>query len=90
MDSSGQNLGIRHKYYMQNDAIEMHGLPSGNKSGKYDVRITTRSQLGTGSASAAMSEEDAASKRDEDGDSLENILPLQGRGITKTVDVSVT
>ena len=75
---------------MQNDAIEMHGLPSGNKSGKYDVRITTRSQLGTESASAAMSEEDAASKRDEDGDSLENILPLQGRGITKTVDVSVT
>ncbi len=66
----------------------MHSLPTGNKSGKYDVRVTTRSQMGSG----AQSEEDfAASKGDGDADSLENILPLQGsKGITKTVNVSVT
>jgi hypothetical protein len=88
MDSSGQNLGTRHKYYMQNDGIGMNSLPSGAKSGKYDVRVTTRSHMGTGTGSGGQSEEDVASKGD--GDSLENILPLQGRGITKTVDVSVT
>lgn len=65
----------------------MHSMPTGNKSGKYDVRVTTRSQLGSG----AQSEEDFAGKGDGDGDSLENILPLQGsRGITKTVNVSIT
>jgi len=85
VDSSGQNLGTRHKYYIQNDAIGMNSLPNGNKSGKYDVQVTTRSHGGT---TRTGSEEDVASKGD--GDSLENILPLQGRGITKTVDVTVT
>ena len=64
----------------------MHSLPTGNKSGKYDVRVTTSSKLGSG----AQSEEDFT-KGDGDGDSLENILPLQGsKGITKTVNVSIT
>jgi hypothetical protein len=88
MDSSGQVGTARHKYYVQEEGFGMHSLPTGDKSGNYDVRITTKSQMGSG----AQSEEDfAASKGDDDGDSLENILPLQGsRGITKTVNVSVT
>jgi hypothetical protein len=88
MGSSGGQLGTgRHKYYVQEEGIGMHSMPTGNKSGKYDVRVTTRSQLGSG----AQSEEDFAGKGDGDGDSLENILPLQGsRGITKTVNVSIT
>ncbi|KAH8779133.1 phosphatidylserine decarboxylase [Hyaloscypha sp. PMI_1271] len=88
MNSSGQRGTARHKYYVQDEGIGMHSLPTGDKSGNYDVRITTKSQMGSG----AQSEEDfAASKGDDDGDSLENILPLQGgRGITKTVNVSVT
>ena len=62
----------------------MHSMPS--KSGGYGVSVTTRSQMGR-----AESEEDFASKGDVDADSLENILPLQGsRGITKTVNVSVS
>ena len=86
MGSSGQIGTARHKYYIQEEGIGMHSLPAGNKSGRYDVRVTTRSQMGSG----AQSEEDFASKGDDDGDSLENILPLQGsRGITKTVNVSI-
>jgi hypothetical protein len=88
MNSSGQVGTARHKYYVQEEGIGMHSLPTGDKSGNYDVRVTTKSQMGSG----AQSEEDfGASKGDGDGDSLENILPLQGsRGITKTVNVSVT
>ena len=88
MNSSGQMGTARHKYYVQEEGIGMHSLPTGDKSGNYDVRVTTKSQMGSG----AQSEEDfGASKGDGDGDSLENILPLQGsRGITKTVNVSVT
>ena len=85
MNSSGQLGTVRHKYYAQEEGIGMHSMPS--KSGGYGVSVTTRSQLGRG----AESEEDFASKGDGDADSLENILPLQGsRGITKTVNVSVT
>jgi hypothetical protein len=87
MNSSGQMGTARHKYYVQEEGIGLHSMPTGTKSGKYEVRITTRSQMGSG----AQSEEDFAAKGDGDGDSLENILPLQGsRGITKKVDVSVT
>jgi hypothetical protein len=84
--STGQMGTARHKYYVQEEGYGMHSLPTGNKSGKYDVRITTNSKLGSG----AHSDEDFM-KGDGDGDSLENILPLQGSGgITKTVNVSVT
>jgi hypothetical protein len=84
--STGQMGTARHKYYVQEEGYGMHSLPTGNKSGKYDVRITTNSKLGSG----AHSEEDFI-KGDGDGDSLENILPLQGSGgITKTANVSVT
>ncbi|KAE9370760.1 hypothetical protein N431DRAFT_40454 [Stipitochalara longipes BDJ] len=85
MNSSGQMGTVRHKYYAQEEGIGMHSMPS--KSGGYGVSVTTRSQMGRG----AESEEDFATKGDGDADSLENILPLQGnRGITKTVNVSVT
>jgi hypothetical protein len=85
--STGQIGTARHKYYVQEEGIGMHSIPTGNKSGKYDVRITTSSKLGSG----AQSEEDFMKDGDGDGDSLENILPLQGsKGITKTVNVSVT
>jgi hypothetical protein len=88
--STGQIGTARHKYYVQEEAYGMHSLPTGNKSGKYDVRVTTSSKLGSG----AQSEEDFTKgdgDGDGDGDSLENILPLQGsKGITKTVNVSVT
>ena len=85
MNSSGQLGTVRHKYYAQEEGIGMHSMPS--KSGGYGVSVTTRSQMGRG----AESEEEFASKGDGDADSLENILPLQGnRGITKTVNVSVT
>jgi hypothetical protein len=67
--------------------IGMNSLPGqANKSvNKYDVRITTRSQSGVGHSS----EEDLDYATKEDTDSAEDILPMQGRGITKTVNVSV-
>lgn len=82
MSSSG-GVGVRHKYYMQEDGIGMNSL-SGKRTSKYDVRVTTKSNLGR-----AESEEDFAKT---DAESDENILPMQmnGQGITKTVNVSVT
>ncbi|KAK0111525.1 hypothetical protein ONS95_001879 [Cadophora gregata] len=85
----------RHKYYMHEDAIGMNSLPGqGTRSSKYNVRVTTRNQptrsaLGR-STQNTQSEEDFASKGD--ADSLDDILPMQGRelGITKTVNISVT
>ncbi|PVH82004.1 hypothetical protein DL98DRAFT_514370 [Cadophora sp. DSE1049] len=85
----------RHKYYMQEDGIGMNSLPGqGTRGSKYNVRVTTRSQptksvLGR-STHDTQSEEDFASKGD--ADSLDDILPMQGRerGITKTVNISVT
>ena len=84
----------RHKYYMQEDAIGMNSLPGQTRGSKYNVRVTTRSQptksvLGRSSHNT-QSEEDFASKGD--ADSLDDILPMQGRGkgITKTVNISVT
>ena len=76
---------MRHKYYVQEDGIGMNSL-SGKRSSKYDVRVTTRSNLGR-----AESEEDFGIAKG-DAESDENILPMQmhGRGITKTVNVSVT
>ncbi|KAH9207631.1 hypothetical protein DL95DRAFT_395890 [Leptodontidium sp. 2 PMI_412] len=85
----------RHKYYMQEDGIGMNSLPGqGTRASKYNVRVTTRSQTTKQhfgrSTQNTQSEEDFASKGD--ADSLDDILPMQGRekGITKTVNVSVT
>ncbi|KAH7317763.1 phosphatidylserine decarboxylase [Rhexocercosporidium sp. MPI-PUGE-AT-0058] len=85
----------RHKYYMQEDGIGMNSLPGqGTRASKYNVKVTTRSQpsrnhLGR-STQNTQSEDDFTSKGD--ADSLDDILPMQGRqgGITKTVNVSVT
>jgi hypothetical protein len=83
----GRSGGRQHKYYVQEEGIGMNSLPGqANKSGnKYDVRITTRSQSGIGHSS----EEDLDYVTKEDSDSAEDILPMQGRGITKTMNVSV-
>jgi hypothetical protein len=82
----------RHKYYIQEEGIGMHSLPGKNgtamRSGKYDVTVTTTSQLGAG-----VSEEDFENKSRGDADSAEDILPMQGRadmGITKTVNVTIS
>ena len=64
---------------MQDEEYEMN-----NKgAAKYDVRISGKG-LGTGTSKTTMG----------DGDSVESILPMQGRsehgGITRTVDVRVS
>jgi hypothetical protein len=82
-------VGTRHKYYVQEDGIGMNSLPAqtGKSTNKYDVRITTRSQSGVGNISEEELD-DYATKTDSD--SAEDILPMQGRGITKTVNVTVS
>jgi hypothetical protein len=82
-------VGTRHKYYVQEDGIGMNSLPGqvGKSTNKYDVRITTRSQSRVRHSSEEELD-DYATKADTD--SAEDILPMQGRGITKTVNVTVT
>ncbi|TVY83039.1 hypothetical protein LSUE1_G004301 [Lachnellula suecica] len=78
-NSSGNGMGGRHKYYMQEEGIGMHSLPGqSQKSKNYDVQVTTSGRGGI---------DDYGTKGDSDSD---DILPLQGRGITKTVNVTVT
>lgn len=79
---------------MQEEGIGLDSLPGqASKNGKgYNVKVTTRSQLGRSvqGTHSGQSEEDFASKGD--ADSLDDILPMQGRGekgITKTVNISV-
>lgn len=75
--SSSGNMGARHKYYMQEDAIAMNSLPNGGqRSSKYDVQVTT-------SARSVPSDDDLKAGRD----SPENLLPMQG--ITKTTQVTI-
>lgn len=75
--SSSGNIGARHKYYMQEDAIAMNSLPNGaQRSSKYDVQVTT-------SARSVPSDDDLKAGRD----SPENLLPMQG--ITKTTQVTI-
>lgn len=94
--ATASSNAARHKYYMQDDAIGLNSLPvqGGTRASKYNVRVTTRSQqmkthVGR---STQQSEEDFTCKGD--ADSLDDILPMQGKysekGITKTVNISVT
>jgi hypothetical protein len=87
LTSSGRVGTRQHKYYIHEDRIEMNSLPGQtNKSAnKYNVRITARSQSGVGHSS----EEELNYATKTDSDSAEDILPMQGMGITKTVNVSV-
>jgi hypothetical protein len=82
MSSSGNGVGARHKYYMQEEGIGMDSLPrQGQRSGKYDVKVTTSAR------SHPSTTDDYGMKADSDSD---DILPLQGRGITKTMDVTIS
>jgi len=82
MSSSGNGVGARHKYYMQEDGIGMGNLSGqGQRSGKYDVKVTTSMR------SQPSSTDDYGVKADSESD---DILPLQGSGITKTVDVTIS
>lgn len=80
-NSSG-NMGGKHKYYIQEEGIGMDSLPRhGQSAGKYDVKVTTSSR------SVPNSMEDYGMKHDTNSD---DVLPLQGGGITKTVHVTIT
>ncbi|KUJ14205.1 uncharacterized protein LY89DRAFT_131990 [Mollisia scopiformis] len=84
--SSANMGGTRHKYYIHEDGIGMNSLQSQNKlagggeaKAPYDVRIT-----GVESGSNKSEEEIVKG----DGESSEDVWPLQG--IKKTVDVTVS
>jgi hypothetical protein len=69
---------------MQEDSLEMKGLPGSERAGKSDAQVMTTSRSAT--KSGGKSDEFT----EQDSDSAEYILPVQGKGIMKTVSVSVT
>jgi len=88
--SNGGLGGTRHKYYPQEDIMGLSTLTrGGNKEGggdenrKYDVRIMGKKSGMESSTNGMKSKASVVSGSSDDE------LPLQGGGITKTVDVSV-
>lgn len=75
----GQALGVRHKYYMQEDAIGIDSLnATKGREQKYDVQVTTKS------------EDEEFSSGSRSGDEIVMDPHLGGVGVTKTVQVSIS
>lgn len=79
LDSSG-NIGARHKYYIQEEIGMESFSGKGQRSGKYDATVISTSR-------STNNMDNFGIKSDSDSD---DILPLQGKGITKTVNVSIS